>query len=413
MLINFSQKVMHKLYNFFRISSIQILILFLFSISYLLLPSIALAGDHTYYIHTDHLGSVVAVTDETGNSSQQTSYTPYGKETTLSSQSKPIERGYTGQIKDQNTTLNYYNARYYDPILSRFISADSVQGGNRFAYVGGNPISHGDPSGNMKTESEVYYPNYKFTIDLNTLANKSPSSNRTELINKGYDPLWDGFFPGNVGLKSRSGQVVAQTVSISDKFQNLINESESRMPPMIQNTDFFLVLRETDMPGIAGMANTDQSSKFVALSQYLYQMPNEAVIQTILHEMTHNSENKTTDYLTRNGPLMIGKEEEFPQGTQISIVDTVDYLMLDVLDAQQIYTPDNPRASGLSEHGKPSDLPKDAYGFTNMDEFVAESYSGYLEPKGYEQFNRYTFPWQDKRYQSLKKFYQYLDTLPR
>lgn len=115
----------------------------------------AFAADHTYYIHSDQLGSVMAVTDESGNSVKQIAYAPYGKDAQIkTAQSQVIEKGYTGQIKDNNTTLSYYNARYYDPILSRFISADSVQGGNRFAYVGGNPISKSDPSGNRVLEDE-------------------------------------------------------------------------------------------------------------------------------------------------------------------------------------------------------------------------------------------------------------------
>lgn len=140
-------------------------------------PAIALAsaGDHTYYIHTDHLGSVVAVTDEAGNSTQQLAYAPYGKEQSTDNKQQITERKYTGQIKDNNTTLSYYNARYYDPILSRFISADSVQGGNRFAYVAGNPISRSDPSGNKILEEEDEKKESKTTQRLKELtANPLP-----------------------------------------------------------------------------------------------------------------------------------------------------------------------------------------------------------------------------------------------
>jgi hypothetical protein len=48
----------------------------------------------------------------------------------------------------------FYNARYYSPLLSRFISADSIVAGagdaqalNRFSYVLGNPLKYIDPSG--------------------------------------------------------------------------------------------------------------------------------------------------------------------------------------------------------------------------------------------------------------------------
>ncbi|HZO72031.1 MAG TPA: polymorphic toxin-type HINT domain-containing protein, partial [Ktedonobacteraceae bacterium] len=56
------------------------------------------------------------------------------------------------------TGLDYYNARYYDPVVGRFISADTVQGNmagmDPYDYVGGNPETFTDPTGNFKG---VYY----------------------------------------------------------------------------------------------------------------------------------------------------------------------------------------------------------------------------------------------------------------
>ncbi|MCJ7741003.1 hypothetical protein MUP32_06875 [Candidatus Microgenomates bacterium] len=124
----------------------------------------------TYYIHTDHLGSVVAVSDESGNNVSQTKYSPYGNTVVSSQLSVVSERKYTGQIADKNTTLAYYNARYYDPVLSRFVSADSVNDSqNRFAYVEGNPILRNDPSGNaydIGGDTGYRRKFKKYTIDI-------------------------------------------------------------------------------------------------------------------------------------------------------------------------------------------------------------------------------------------------------
>ncbi len=55
-----------------------------------------------------------------------------------------------GSRRDSTTGLDYYGARYYDPTLGQFTSADTVMDGlNRYGYVGGNPISRTDPSGQM------------------------------------------------------------------------------------------------------------------------------------------------------------------------------------------------------------------------------------------------------------------------
>ena len=52
--------------------------------------------------------------------------------------------------------LSYYNARWYDAQLGRFVSADTLvpelgnpQDLNRMAYVRGNPLNHRDPSGHV------------------------------------------------------------------------------------------------------------------------------------------------------------------------------------------------------------------------------------------------------------------------
>ena len=48
--------------------------------------------------------------------------------------------------------LMFYNARFYDPALGRFTSADTivpggVQGWDRYAYTNNNPVLYNDPSG--------------------------------------------------------------------------------------------------------------------------------------------------------------------------------------------------------------------------------------------------------------------------
>jgi RHS repeat-associated protein len=55
-----------------------------------------------------------------------------------------------------NTGLYYYNARYYDPGIGRFISADTIvpnpanpQSLNRYSYCLNNPLKYTDPTGHM------------------------------------------------------------------------------------------------------------------------------------------------------------------------------------------------------------------------------------------------------------------------
>ena len=106
----------------------------------------------TQFFLTDTLGSVLATLNATaGSASLQGNqlYGPYGN-SLYKQGSLGTSKGYTGQYNDA-TGLDYYNARYYDPIVGVFLSADDVQGNvqgmNPYAYVAGNPETDTDPTG--------------------------------------------------------------------------------------------------------------------------------------------------------------------------------------------------------------------------------------------------------------------------
>ncbi|MDQ2905104.1 MAG: polymorphic toxin-type HINT domain-containing protein [Chloroflexota bacterium] len=76
----------------------------------------------------------------------------YGKQR-YSPGAMTTSKGFTGQYTDVLTELDYYNARYYDPKVGLFLSADTVQGNSAgmdpYAYVGNNPETLSDPTGQM------------------------------------------------------------------------------------------------------------------------------------------------------------------------------------------------------------------------------------------------------------------------
>jgi RHS repeat-associated protein len=79
-------------------------------------------------------------------------YGPYGN-SLYSVGSMDTARGYTGQYADTLTGLDYYISRYYDPVAGIFLSPDAKEGNaagmNPYAYVGGDPETDTDPSGQM------------------------------------------------------------------------------------------------------------------------------------------------------------------------------------------------------------------------------------------------------------------------
>ncbi len=122
------------------------------------IATIAVTSGTIHYWHGDHLGSSSVVTDSTGAKVQTVAYYPYGGTRANQSFSTPavdVPYKYTGKELD-NTGLYYYEARYYDPTLGRFISPDTIvpnqydpQSLNRYAYVRNNPLRYTDPTGHF------------------------------------------------------------------------------------------------------------------------------------------------------------------------------------------------------------------------------------------------------------------------
>jgi RHS repeat-associated protein len=107
------------------------------------------------YYHSDHLGSSSVITDQTGAQVAHFEYTPYGAlALTEPSTPNPVPRYlFTGKELDA-TGLYFYGARYYDPEIGRFITADTIvqapydpQSLNRYAYCRNNPLNYVDPTG--------------------------------------------------------------------------------------------------------------------------------------------------------------------------------------------------------------------------------------------------------------------------
>jgi RHS repeat-associated protein len=90
-------------------------------------------------------------TDSLGNAVAELRYKPWG-ETRLAGGTTPSKYQFTGQYNESELGLYYYNARWYDGSLGRFMQADSIvppgaQGLDRYAAMANNPVRYTDPSG--------------------------------------------------------------------------------------------------------------------------------------------------------------------------------------------------------------------------------------------------------------------------
>jgi len=110
-------------------------------------------SEDLYYLHHDHLGSVVLVTDDQGSPVEDEWYPPFGSPPGYATELF-AERGYTGQRFDSVPELYYYGARWYDPWLGQFTQPDALVpeplhplAWNRYAYAYNSPLVYVDPSG--------------------------------------------------------------------------------------------------------------------------------------------------------------------------------------------------------------------------------------------------------------------------
>jgi RHS repeat-associated protein len=128
----------------------------------------------TSYLTTDHLGSPRILTDQNGAVISRRDFAPYGEELgvdiplpagTNGHPARTTQQGYTadtirqkftGYERDNESELDFAEARYYNPMHGRFTSVDPEGAGafaenpqtwNAYAYVGNNPVNITDPDG--------------------------------------------------------------------------------------------------------------------------------------------------------------------------------------------------------------------------------------------------------------------------
>ena len=138
-------------------------------------------GSNEYFYHHNSLGSVAAVSNDTGSPQEYYHYDAYGQidfsdqgMNSLSNSAFGNDYTFTGRRYDEETGKYFYRSRHNDPLYGRFMQRDPlayIDGMNMYDYVLSNPINYIDPNGEVAIVNE--YPDrievvLNFAIDVKT-----------------------------------------------------------------------------------------------------------------------------------------------------------------------------------------------------------------------------------------------------
>jgi RHS repeat-associated protein len=248
-----------------------------------LLAGVAQAGTHHHY-YTDPQGTVLAKTDAQGNVIATYDYAPYGQAVAGMS-GAPDGPGYTAHVNDPETGLVYMQARYYDPAIGRFLSADPVGvsprdvfGFNRYDYAKNNPILNNDPSGMCAD----HYENgkCKVIIDPSTPKNESPNKaqKRLEKVLNSYDKAVNDLTDDKI---YRYEGITVSGKLTGKEIKTLWNSTHFKIVP--NNTPF------NNGGGGGGTANGLSKLTSGVVNGYASYSPISGVSTLVFHELGHET----------------------------------------------------------------------------------------------------------------------------
>jgi RHS repeat-associated protein len=134
-------------------------------------------GGTTKYLMNDSLNTPRVVTDQNGNVISRRDFLPFGEEIQVNTANRTadfkygvadnVRQKFTGYQRDDETQLDFAEARYYNGKHGRFTAVDPLlasgksmnpQTFNRYVYAGNNPTRRTDPNG------QDWYTDDKFEI---------------------------------------------------------------------------------------------------------------------------------------------------------------------------------------------------------------------------------------------------------
>jgi RHS repeat-associated protein len=226
----------------------------------LMLAFTAASASTIVYYHNDIAGSPVVATDASRQVLWRESYRPYGERLTNSAASVGNDVWFTSRRQDVDTGLVYMGARYYDPVIGRFMATDpagfdekNLHSFNRYAYANNNPLKYVDPDGR-----EAYVIFHKAA--WNSASNPLPFNHAAILLapntpadfvdRRGWSSASEGSGitatlgaqPGSPNGQGLLGNLQAAPNFPGDSLENAVGAVTLRPPKGLSDTDWINAL---------------------------------------------------------------------------------------------------------------------------------------------------------------------------
>jgi RHS repeat-associated protein len=141
----------------------------------------------TRFVHHDGLGSVRALSDESGTTTDTRGYEAFGTKN-VEAGSDPLAYGFAGEPFQSDSMLAYHRARWMDARVGRFLGMDPEREHpntpatlHRYMYAAANPTDDVDPSG-REYDMQSISAGVEADLVLSTLATAKLTEVATDIV---------------------------------------------------------------------------------------------------------------------------------------------------------------------------------------------------------------------------------------
>ncbi len=248
----------------------------------------------TEYYLDDALGSVRQLTDSAGEVVLARAYDPYGNLVENNAYTGVTTAyGYAGEYTDASGMV-YLRARYYSPVVGRFVSRDVWEGDynnplslNKWGYVEGNPINYADPTGFITTEESGDAANIVMDLVTNYQIGVvidwgyiSEENGQYFALSINPSPEWIGVLSQYGCWKWITGEwSLEELIELQDGVHRLAKEMKGKFVSNMP-TGFKITQKDLENPGEFDRPNT------IILDSYSTN-PKDFDHWTVVHEFAH------------------------------------------------------------------------------------------------------------------------------